>query len=72
MLANSSNPGNVFKAETADDVVVGSATPDVEEAIVVATSAIVVELATSSVDVEEIAPRQKCLGQHDREKYNQT
>ena len=56
MLANSSNPGNVFNVETADEVVDESVTPDVEEAMVVATSAIVVELPASSVDVEEIAP----------------
>ena len=57
MLANSSKPGNVFKAETADDVVVGSAAPEVVDAMVVATSAaVVVVLAASSVDVEVIAP----------------
>ena len=49
MLANSSNPGKVFKVETADEVVDESVTPDVE-------AAIVVELPASSVDVEEIAP----------------
>jgi hypothetical protein len=55
VLANSSNPGNVFNAETADDVVDVSVAPVVEEAMVVAASEIVVELPASSVDVEEIA-----------------
>jgi hypothetical protein len=57
VLANSSKPGNVLSAVAIEDVVAWLAAADVDDAIVLATSAVaaVVVLADSSVDVEEIA-----------------